>query len=547
METTLSGENARLDHRLTGTRWDSPPCRRSIFDGMSSDTVHFVHGVLDQAQKDEGKDASTLPQKDSFSRTIEKRSGKDSSAGGEEEAPDTRREDTVVTEDVLYEGCSGSCSDGAPKANEHEEPVTTDEADQNKLEPLSPDHVKPKPDIESVRRFADQAAVRRSKRTVLCALQGWRSLTARLQDTRHKINVRFEQRERVRSLYLKRGFLVALRKHSAEKRRAREAAECILKRSRQAAITSVLIALSENMEKGRKLEKLAGQLRDRVGTSEGRRAKCAAFTSFRQACVIAATVRERAQDMRNDHFLRLSVEFFGGWAAATGLAGRLRKRLGRADRSLLKNVICAWAIFSQHSMQKRLRKEERLKQRASRARIRAWDTEILDDTFSAWAIVTAASKFRRLRLSAHILRGWRAVVRAPAADVSTVRVSRANRDATLNAARKEAGVRFARVAQKRLLEIFGAWAVEAGLAARLRLRLGKAEAALLRNALRGWAMFARHSLRKRDARTVGKATQRRNQKILRAVLSSWADATAADKFYRMRLRYRAFRAWRRLV
>lgn len=296
------------------------------------------------------------------------------------------------------------------------------------------------------------------------------------------------------------------------------------------------------------MDRAAEILKETNDAAEARRKKLGVLAALTRACEEARVVQRKAEDMRADGRTRVSLEAFGAWARAAGLAGRLRKRLGRADRALLENVISAWALFSKHSSEKRLRKEERTAQRSRRALVRAWDTETLEEAFFNWANLTAASKFHRLRLSARALRGWTAAARALASDAGELlQLSRKKKAALLIAARREADARFERATGRRLADVFEAWARGAGLASRLRRRLGESEVALVRNAFGGWKVFARHSTSKRDARFAAKARKKREADTLRGVMWAWADVTAADKFFRVRLGHQVFTAWRNTI
>lgn len=256
--------------------------------------------------------------------------------------------------------------------------------------------------------------------------------------------------------------------------------------------------------------------------------------------------------------MRLSAEAFGGWATVAGLAGRLRKRLGRADKALLANVISGWALFSKHSAERRRQKQERADRRSRDRQLRAWDTGVLDVAFADWANATAAGKFRRLRLTQRVFRAWGEVVArasgfygaaGSATAVGAVRsfLSREKHEARLGSARREADARFDRATQRRMAECFENWARGAGLSSRLRRRLGPAELGLLNNAFLTWIMFNRHAARQRESKAVARVAARRKAEVLRATLWAWADVTAADKFFRLRLRHRVFVGWRIVV
>lgn len=406
-------------------------------------------------------------------------------------------------------------------------------------------------DMALVHDFAQRTKSRQQERTLRlasCALHGWSAATIRLRETRAKVNSRFERQEEIRKIACQRVVFVSLKKHCAAKKLARKAASAMLDERRLETTRVVLVALAKNLERGRYLDRSAAILKGRVDASRTRRQKSRAMAALIQARDGARSLRQKAEEMHRDSLTRLVLEAFSAWAWAAGLSGKLRRRLGRADKALLENVISAWALFSRHSVEKRLKKEERAAQKVRLALARAWDTEALDEAFYDWAAVTAAAKFRRVRLSARAFRGWAAVARTSAATASALfQVSKEKRRVVLAAARAKADLRFERATRRRLADFFEGWARGAGLASRLRRRLGKSETALVQNAFSGWSMFARHSLRRREARLAAKATQRRNADTLRAALGAWVDVTAADKFFRVRLSHQVFTAWRTVV
>eukprot|EP00752_Nemacystus_decipiens_P007821 g6986.t1 len=401
-----------------------------------------------------------------------------------------------------------------------------------------------------VHDFASRMVAKQRESTVRLAsdaLREWSSLTARLRETRNKVSFQFERRARVREVACQREFLVRLKKHSKAKKLARETAATMLNERRVEASRAVMAALAQNLERGRSLDRSSAVLRSKVDAAQTRRQKSHVMATMTRACENAKVVNQKADDMRADGLTRLLLEIFCAWAWATGLAGRLRKRLGRADRALLENVISAWALFSKHSAEKRSRKEERTAQRSRRWLCRAWDTEILDEAFYNWAAYTAAEKFHRIRLSVKVLRGWAAIARVSKVEGAVLQLSKEKRKQRVAKSRREADERFERATRRRLAEFFESWAMGAGLSSRLRRRLGESETALVRNAFGGWAMFARHSIRKREGRLAAKAKRRRDTRTLQAALEAWVNVTAADKFFRMRLSHRAFTAWKSVV
>lgn len=402
-----------------------------------------------------------------------------------------------------------------------------------------------------VHEFALQVATRQREKTLFLASRAfleWSTLTERLRKIRAKVNHRFEKRERVREVAYQRHFLVCLKNHASAKERAREGATTMMEKRRMDAARAVVTALAANLERGRSLDRSALVLKKKLDATEVRRKEIRVLTALTRACEEARIVHRKAEEMRAEGLASVSLEAFGAWARAAGLAGRLRKRLGRADRALLDNVISAWALFSKHSSEKRLRKQERTAQRSRRALVRTWNTETLDEAFFNWANLTAAAKFHRLRISARVLRGWAAAARALASGAGgLLQLPREKREAVLAAARREADARFERATHHRLADVFEGWARGAGLACRLRRRLGESEMALVRNAFGGWKIFARHSMTKREARFATKARKKRDADTLRGVLWAWADVAAADKFFRVRLGHQVFAAWRYVV
>ncbi|CAM9981320.1 unnamed protein product [Scytosiphon promiscuus] len=536
-EETLSGFDARVQHDSRGTRWDFPPRRRSFFAGLDSETLNFVHGVLRQAQKHEEGHERGAASPDTAGPGTE--SCKEH--GGNDESP----------RDALPGSPTGIDEPGA-KVDEHVSLATAEGQTSHggNVYPHQPE-VSRSADMSLVKEFALRVATAQAKRTALLAsrvLLEWSSLAARLAEARAKVNLRYETREKVRIVARQRQCLVQMKKHAADKQRAREAASSMLIERRLKASRVVIAALATNLARGRALDRSARVLKDRVDAARTRREKARAMAALVEACEVAKCLRQKAEVLRAAGLTRMSLDAFCAWASAAGLAGRLRRRLGRADRALLENVLAAWALFSKHSVDKRRRKEERAAERTMRARVRAWDTEVIDDAFLGWANLTAATKFNRVRLSARALRGWAAVTRARASENDVpLQLSETKIRTLLDAAGREAEAMFERSTHKLLADFFESWAREAGLACRLRRRLGKADAALIGNAFRGWTMFARHAMRKRDARRQAREVQRNNAGILREVLWAWADVTAAEKFRRVRAAHRAFSAWRSSV
>lgn len=516
-----------MEHDSRGTRWDFPPRRRSFFAGLDSETMKFVYSVLREAQRRQEEQSLAVPSNpvvisssDTGFPNKHAVNGQDSGQGCPEIAQDAQ-EEAVVSHDV-----------GADATEE----VASQQRD-----------TRPSVNMILVHEFASQMATRQRERTLRltsCALREWSSLAARLRETRAKVNSHFERRERVREVACQREFLVRLKKNSKDKQLAREAATTMLDERRVQAAKAAMAALAQNLEIGRSLDRSSAILKSKVDAARARREKSRAMAALTQACEAAKVVNQKADEMRADGLTRLSLEAFSAWAGAAGLAGRLRKRLGRADRALLENVISAWALFSRHSVEKRLRKEERVAQRSRRVLCRAWDTEILDEAFYNWAAITAAEKFHRIRLSVRVLRGWAAAARASNAEGAIIQISIERKKELLATSRREADTRFERATRRRLADFFESWARGAGLASRLRRRLGKSELALMRNVFSGWTMFARHSMRKREARVASKAKKRRDAGTLQAVLEAWVHVTAAEKFFRMRLGHRTFTAWK---
>lgn len=559
-----------MHHDSRGTRWDLPPRRQSFFAGLDNDTVKFVYGVLRQAQKhqqqEQGREEAVTASANTAHHEHNKHEeGKDGTWGQvlrEEgccaESPTVIVEEAAVARDMPGDAAAEREEDYPTDQEEVNSPFTQQQqqqqqADEEEEQGEEKEQARPRlVDISLVHEFALQVATRQREITLLLAsraLREWSSLSRRLRKTRAKVNHRFEDRERVRQVACQRSFLVSLKNYASEKERTRERATALVEQRRVDAARAVMTALATNLERGRSLHRAAEVLKEKNDAAEARRKQLGVLGALTRACEEAKVVHRKAEEMRADGRTRVSLEAFGAWARAAGLAGRLRKRLGRADRALLENVISAWALFSKHSAEKRLRKEERTAQRSRRALARAWDTEILDEAFFNWANLTAASKFHRLRLSARALRGWAAAARALAsgAVVLPLRLSREKREVVLTAARKEADARFERATGRRLADVFEAWARGAGLASRLRRRLGESEVALMRNAFGGWKVFARHSTSKREARFEAKARKKREADTLRGVLWAWADVAAADKFFRVRLGHQVFTAWRNAI
>lgn len=509
-----------MQHDSRGTRWDFPPRRRSFFAGLDRDTMQFVYGVLRQAQRHE----------------------------------DEQRQGTTDNPDLACsldrDSCINSDTDGQRVSCEADPENRVDTAEEG-VAPHQQEEARRSVDMALVHDFAQRTNSRQQERTLRlasCVLHEWSAATISLREIRAKVNVRFERKEEIRKMACQRAFIVCLKKHCAAKKLARKAAIAMLEERRLESARAVMVALAKNLERGRYLDRSAAILKEGVDVSRTRRDKSRAMAALIQACDDARGLRQKAEEMHRDSLTGLMLKAFSGWAGAAGLSGKLRRRLGRADKALLENVMSAWALFSQHSVEKRLKKEERAAQKLRLALARAWDTEVLDEAFYNWAAVTAAAKFHRVRLSARAFRGWAAVARASAATASVLfQVSKEKKRVILAAARAKADLRFERATRRRLADFFEGWARGAGLASRLRRRLGESETALVQNAFSGWSMFARHSVRRREARLAEKATQRRNADTLRAALGAWVDVTAADKFFRMRLSHQVFTAWRTVV
>ena len=519
-EVTLSGLDARVQHDSRGTRWHFPPRRRSFFAGLDSDTMKFVYGVLRQAQRHED----------------EQRQG----------TTDFQGEVDRLDADDSPDKCD---TDGQDLCEAHPEnqTVTAEEDAASHLKQEERRTV----NMALVHEFAVRTESKQQERTLRlasCALREWSSATRKLRETRAKVYSRFGRRDEVRKIARQREFLVRLKKHCAAKKLARKAASAMLDGRRLDTARAVMIALATNLERGRHLDRSSEVLKEKLDASRTRREKSRAMKALIQARDDARDLKQKAEELHRDAVTRLMLEAFCGWAAAAGLSGRLRKRLGRADKALLENVISAWALFSKHSVEKRRRKEERAAQKIRLALDRAWDTEVLDEAFYSWAAITAAIKFHRIRLSARAFRGWAAVATASTTAAGTLsQLSSEKQRVLLAEARAKAEAKFERATRRRLADVFESWARGAGLASRLRRRLGRSEAALVQNAFSGWNMFARHSVRRREARLAAKATHRKNKDTLRAALGAWVSVTAADKFFRMRLSHQVFTAWRAVV
>jgi len=510
-----------VQHDSQGTRWDFPPRRRRFFAGVDRDTIKFVYGVLRMAQRHE----------------------------------DEQRQGAMDNPDLAFslgrrDSYTNSNTDGQPTcsgANAENRTVTA----KGGVTPHGKEEPRRSVDMGLVHDFALRMKSRQQEQTLFlasCALREWSAATTRLRETRAKVNLRFQRKEEIRKIACKRVFLVRLKKHCAAKKLAQNAARAMQDERRSESARAVMIALAKNLERGRHLDRSSEILKEKVDAARTRREKSRAMAALIQACDNARVLKRKAEEMHHDSLNRLMLEAFSGWAGAAGLSGRLRRRLGRADKALLENVMSAWGLFSRHSVEKRLKKEERAAQKLRLALARAWDTEVLDEAFYNWAAVTAATKFHRIRLSARAFREWAAVAKASAASASALfQLSKEQKRVRLAEARSKADLGFKRATRRRLAGIFEGWARGAGLASRLRRRLGESETALAQNAFSGWSMFARHSVRRREARLAAKATKRRNADILRAALGAWVDVTAADKFFRMRLSHHVFTAWRTLA
>ncbi|CAM9240597.1 unnamed protein product [Hapterophycus canaliculatus] len=509
-EETLSGFDARVQHDSRGTRWDFPPRRRSFFAGLDSKTMNFVHGVLRQAQKHgEGRGR----ERGNSDTTVPGTVGGENYDGNDVGACEGRPESV----NGMGESSTKAGAEVAIATTE-EEPALREIVSRSKQEASR------SVDMLLVKEFAVRIATRQANRTALLAshvLLEWSSLTARLGQARSNVNHRYDRRVQVRMVARQREFLVRLKHHAAEKQRARDAASRMLGKRRMDASRAIIAALATNLERGRSLDRSAKAFKDRVDAARMRREKIRAMAALVQASDIAEGLRQKAEGLRANGLTRLSLDAFCAWAGAAGLAGRLRRRLNRAERALLENVLAAWALFSKHSIDKRSRKQERAAKQTMRVHVRAWDTELLDGAFLGWADLTAAAKFHRIRLSARALRGWAAVVGARTSDKNAMlQASEEKRSSRLHSARGKADAMYERSRGKLLIAFFESWAREAGLASRLRRRLGQAEAALIRNAFSGWTMFARHAMRKREAREQAREVERNNAGVLRESL--WA-------------------------
>lgn len=573
-EENLRGEDARLEHPSSGeARWSDPPCRKSFFNGLDQEIVQLIHRILREAQRQAREDTKTtspnifggklfaenlaaavvqehitLPPEASEGSSPEIYVGHTDGAGDDETAAAAMSKVKQQTQPI------------SPQPQEHvprENPAKTvhigssdgPNAVQNETTEMSPRlpliPERPRPDPIRLREFARRTASQHRTAAITSILREWALLTVRMRCTRNMVDARFERRQKVRDLAAKRRFLVGMKSLVSEKVRARAAAKETVRQRREAAARAVLSALASNLERGRETELAAETLRRKVEVASARRAQTDVIHVLSRACSNAKKVRQKADDMRAEGVLRASYETFGAWATAAGLAGRLRKRFGRADKALLTNVIIAWGLFSRHSVDKRLRKQDRAEEKKKRSRLRAWDTEIIDVAFADWANFAAAGKFRRMRLATRTLRGWRKAARAFATGTAAnFKMSREKRQMVLACARKEAETRFSLARRQKLAEYFKSWAVEAGLACCLCRRMGQVEVALIHSAFRAWDMFARHAVRRREARANTRAAARRNTETLRTTIIAWADVTAASKFWRLRLRHKVFVAWR---
>lgn len=502
-----------MDHGSKGTRWDFPPRRRSFFGVLDSETVKFVHGVLRRVQ---GQDEKIL-------ELASDGDGDESAKDSENNSSDAGSDNRATQDDF----------DAAEIPREEPRP--------------SPPKERPSVNMEFVREFSGRTAANRRKKSLTLALWGWSSIAMRLHETRTKVNLRFYERQKVRGLGRQRIFLVALKKNVSDRKRAREVARNMLENKRTGAAEAVLIALKKNLERSRFIDKSANTLKLKIDASWALRTKSRVVTALFRACDDAIFLYRRVEEMRAEGLTRLIIEAFGGWAAATGFAGRLRGRLDHTEKALLENIFSAWALFSKHSVENRMRRKEPVKLKATRKRIRAWDVEVLDISFIDWVNFTAASKFRRLRLLARTLHGWRMAARTSAAGGAEFKRSREKQAVLIAAAKREADKRFNHARRKRLAGFFENWAREVGLASRLRQRLGKVNFALVHNAFWKWKIFAKYSMRKREEMSDARASQRKENATLQGILWAWAKVAAASKFYRRCLCYQTFFAWRAAV
>lgn len=404
-----------MEHDARGTRWDFPPRRRGFFGGLDYETVKLVHGVLRRAQgRDEPRREGLVAACDAVVVEGANRGeavqckGADLLPGGSDAAEALPGCDDDDDDDDDDHG-GGDHDGGVLTLGGAEEPAPV-----GKAPPTSTTLRPSAKHAELLQRFAEDSATRRRSAALCHAFGRWSFLTVRMREVRGNINFGFNQRQRVRVLTTQRSVLVALGRHSASNKLARDAANQMLNRARAATAREFLEALASSLQRGRALSLSADALRARVNASADRQALSDAITAWKRELNRSREQTRRAEEMRIDVFTRLSIGAFRAWAQAAGLAGRLRKRLIRADRFLLENVLSAWALFFWHSIAKRARRRERTDLKANRARVRARDAEVLDVAFSDWANATAAAKFRRLRLSARALQGWRAGAKAPA-------------------------------------------------------------------------------------------------------------------------------------
>lgn len=601
VEENLNGQDARVEHdHSCGTRWDALPRRRCFFSRVDKETVNSVHDLLRNVQhhdsmqddyrcsgrnveygvpttEDHGYlEADFVQTNDEYMYTEadEMQAAYEYTTACGVSMTDNYTTETVEGTAVVEYAHLTDEFMSTPRPPEVSTSRENARVDDTGLPEAATISLGPSKALRSgptpirLQALYERVAARQRTATLAAIVNEWSCLARKLGETRRGIDVRFEKRQKVRNLVVLRKVLVALKRNISDQQKSRRDEEAAEKDRRIESVKRVLDGLQMNLQRGQAIERASETLRQRIHTASARRAKLKALRALRQAWRCAEESRRCADDLHAEARTRFCAQVFGAWAWAAGLAERLRKRLGRADKALLANVVSAWALFSKHCADRRRAKWERTEARRNSRQKRVWDTEIMDVAFVDWANATAAGKFRRLRLSARVLRAWRAVTlfqRTCAhsssgrggGDVRTgdgtteggivggvVRLSRAKREKRLQVARTEADTRFSKATQGKLAERFESWARGAGLENRLQRRLTKAENELVRNMFCAWVTFERHCARQRESRVTARAAARRDGEVLRAALWAWASATAAEKFFRLRCRRKVFVAWR---
>lgn len=274
------------------------------------------------------------------------------------------------------------------------------------------------PDPITLRGFVERSAARRRGSLLRSAVSEWRRVTSRFREIRRQVGVRFE-RASASHLHVARRFLLALKARRAQTLHSRRVSETLFETRRHGTLRTTFSALSANLHRAHTRELAAEAFRVTLDVRSVRRRRREAFSALRRACLVARDIRVRADQMRDEGVNRLTVRAFGAWATAAGLAGRLRKRLGRADRALLAKAMSAWTLLRRHAAERRLRREKRTEDRGKRLREKIDNLRLLCDVFAGWVNLTAASKFRRLCLLTRALQGWGGVARASAAKLAT--------------------------------------------------------------------------------------------------------------------------------